>query len=225
MDLTELIAAVETEGDGPLLRIAVAVDKSRELSRLGDHLVVHFVDEARAAGHSWAEIGEQLGVSKQAAQQRFVTRADLQFDRWTDRARQVLEGAQQEAAAMQHSWLGTEHILLGLFRVPGSVALQALGALAVTEQAVRDAVVAIIGPGPDPAKGPASFTPRAKRVLEMSLGKALELGHNYVGTEHIVLALVARDTGVAAQVLADLGVEEGRLRAEIVRILSGFAAS
>ena len=129
------------------------------------------------------------------------------FERFTDRARRVLVLAQEEARDLNHAFIGTEHILLGLIREGEGVAAKALDALGVTFDVVREKVEEAIGPNANPSPGSPPFTPRAKKVLELSLREALQLGHSYIGTEHMLLGLVREGDGVAAQVLNELGAD------------------
>ncbi len=146
------------------------------------------------------------------------------FERFTDRARRVYVLAHEEAKQLNHSYIGTEHVLLGLIHEGEGVAVRALENLGVSLDVVREQVEDIIGRGLGPVPKHIPFTPRAKKVMELSLRVALELGHNYIGTEHILLALVREGEGVAAQVLARTGVELGVVRQEVLRLLGGYAA-
>jgi ATP-dependent Clp protease ATP-binding subunit ClpC len=141
------------------------------------------------------------------------------FERFTDRARRVVVLAQEESRMLNHNYIGTEHILLGLVREGGGVAAQALAALNISLEAVRQQVEEIIGQGQATPSGHIPFTPRAKKVLELSLREALQLGHNYIGTEHILLGLIREGEGVAAQVLQQLGAGLDRARQEVIRLL------
>ncbi len=143
------------------------------------------------------------------------------FERFTDRARRVVVLAQEEARRLNHDYIGTEHVLLGLIHEGEGVAAKALESLDVSLEAVRSEVEAIIGRGPDIPTGHIPFTPRAKKVLELSLREALQLGHNYIGTEHIVLGLIREGEGVGAQVLTKLGATLGKVREEVIGLLSG----
>ncbi len=143
------------------------------------------------------------------------------FERFTDRARRVLVLAQEEARDLNHAFIGTEHILLGLIREGEGVAAKALDALGVTFDVVREKVEEAIGANTNPSPGSPPFTPRAKKVLELSLREALQLGHSYIGTEHMLLGLVREGEGVAAQVLNDLGAEMGRVRTQVIQMMSG----
>jgi ATP-dependent Clp protease ATP-binding subunit ClpC len=144
------------------------------------------------------------------------------FERFTDRARRVVVLAQEEARMLDHNYIGTEHILLGLIQEEEGVGSRALQALGVTLEAVRGHVEEIVGRGPATPTGHIPFTPRAKKVLELSLREALQLGHNYIGTEHILLGLIREGEGVAAQVLQKLGADLNRVRQTVIQLLSGY---
>ena len=144
------------------------------------------------------------------------------FERFTDRARRVVVLAQEEARLLNHSYIGTEHILLGLIHEGEGVAAKALESLSISLDAVRAQVEEIIGQGGSSPSGHIPFTPRAKKVLELSLREALQLGHNYIGTEHILLGLIREGEGVAAQVLVKLGADLSRVRQQVIQLLSGY---
>jgi hypothetical protein len=146
------------------------------------------------------------------------------FERFTDRARRVIVLAQEEARLLNHSYIGTEHILLGLIHEEEGVGALALTSLGISLEAARAQVEEIIGQGKDAPTGHIPFTPRAKKVLELSLREALQLGHNYIGTEHILLGLIREGEGVAAQVLVELGAGLDRVRAQVIELLAGYAA-
>src|SRR6476659_6564725 len=145
------------------------------------------------------------------------------FERFTDRARRVVVLAQEEARLLNHSYIGTEHILLGLIHEGEGVAAKALESLGISLEAVRSQVEEIIGQGGSSPSGHIPFTPRAKKVLELSLREALQLGHNYIGTEHILLGLIREGEGVAAQVLVKLGADLSRVRQQVIQLLSGYS--
>src|SRR5256886_108520 len=147
------------------------------------------------------------------------------FERFTDRARRVVVLAQEEARMLNHNYIGTEHILLGLIHEGEGVAAKALESLGISLEAVRQQVEEIIGQGQQAPSGHIPFTPRAKKVLELSLREALQLGHNYIGTEHILLGLIREGEGVAAQVLVKLGADLSRVRQQVIQLLSGYAGS
>ena len=144
------------------------------------------------------------------------------FERFTDRARRVVVLAQEEARGLNHNYIGTEHILLGLIHEGEGVASKALESLGISLEAVREQVQEIIGQGQQAPTGHIPFTPRAKKVLELSLREALQLGHNYIGTEHILLGLIREGEGVAAQVLVKLGADLSRVRQQVIQLISGY---
>ncbi|MGC1206830.1 MAG: ATP-dependent Clp protease ATP-binding subunit [Ornithinimicrobium sp.] len=144
------------------------------------------------------------------------------FERFTDRARRVVVLAQEEARMLNHNYIGTEHILLGLIHEGEGVAAKALESLGISLDAVREQVQEIIGQGQQSPTGHIPFTPRAKKVLELSLREGLQLGHNYIGTEHILLGLIREGEGVAAQVLVKLGADLNRVRQQVIQLLSGY---
>jgi ATP-dependent Clp protease ATP-binding subunit ClpC len=146
------------------------------------------------------------------------------FERFTDRARRVVVLAQEEARMLNHNYIGTEHILLGLIHEGDGVAARALTSLDISLDAVRLQVEEIIGRGRAATAGHIPFTPRAKKVLELALREALQLGHNYIGTEHILLGLIREGEGVAAQVLEKLGADLNRVRQTVIQLLSGYTA-
>jgi len=234
VNLNELIEAVEDSGTtDPLDRVAAAAAIKDQVAALGDELVDHFVGQARAAGCSWTQIGEALGVTRQAAQQRSrgpmarllqrLTRGA--FTRFTPRAKAAVIAAQQVAVDRRHDAVDTEHLLLGLFAGDdGNVAVTALGRLGVDRAAVERAVDERVKPGSVVVTGHVPFTDRAKKTLELTLREALRMGHNYIGCEHIVLALRRVEDGLAAQILAGLGVTYADLEAAVREILRPGAA-
>src|SRR5680860_379797 len=143
------------------------------------------------------------------------------FERFTERARQVVVLAQEEARTLKHNYIGTEHILLGLLREEEGLAARVLESLEITVERVRSQVVRIVGSGEEVTSGQIPFTPRAKKVLELALREALSLGHNYIGTEHILLGLVRENEGVAARILLDFDADSDKIRNEVIRMLSG----
>jgi ATP-dependent Clp protease ATP-binding subunit ClpC len=144
------------------------------------------------------------------------------FERFTDRARRVVVLAQEEARMLSHGYVGTEHILLGLIREGDGYAARALESLGISLDTVRQQVEEIIGRGQQAPPGHIPFTPRAKKVLELSLRESLQLGHNYIGTEHILLGMLREGDGVAAQVLVRLGADLNRVREQVIRLLHGY---
>jgi ATP-dependent Clp protease ATP-binding subunit ClpA len=147
------------------------------------------------------------------------------FERFTERARQVVVLAQEEARGLKHNYIGTEHLLLGLLREQEGLAARVLESLDITVERVRAEVERIIGPGEELTEGQVPFTPRAKKVLELALRECKSLGHNYIGTEHILLGLARENEGVAARILVDFDADSEKIRNEIIRVLSDPGAS
>ena len=215
--LDDLIAAVHaTHPDGDALtHLSDAVLVAEQLTDNADRLIGHFVDQARRAGASWTEIGSSMGVSKQAAQKRFVPRSSLEvpelgnWSRFTDRARRALASAQRLAGAAQFEEVQPGHILLGLLADPEGVAGRVLAAQAPLDR-IGAAVTTTLGTGTHDHQGETvPFSPDARRVLAITLREALRLGHNYVGTEHILLALL-QDEGPLLAALTGAGVTRER---------------
>jgi ATP-dependent Clp protease ATP-binding subunit ClpC len=144
------------------------------------------------------------------------------FERFTDRARRVVVAAQGEARALGHDYIGTEHLLLGLIHEGDGMAARALESLGIGAEGLRERVVGIVGTGQHAVTTHIPFTPEAKQVLRLALSEALRFGHNYIGTEHVLLGLIQEKDGVAAQVLADAGADLRRVRAEVVRLLAEY---
>jgi Clp amino terminal domain, pathogenicity island component len=221
--LDHLRRAVEARGPhaSTLDALGAAVAVADEMRVAADELLDGYVGRCRAEGCSWAEIGEAFGISKQAAQQRFVAGpSGGPMTGLTDRARHVLVHAQKEARSLGHNYLGTEHLLLGLLRERAGLAARALGVLDVSADAVRAHVVEMIGRGDGVESGPIQFTPRSKKVLELAHRESKRLRHPCAGTEHMLLAIVAEGEGVAAKILAALGAGDERVYAEIGAMLS-----
>jgi ATP-dependent Clp protease ATP-binding subunit ClpC len=146
------------------------------------------------------------------------------FERFTERAREVVVLAQDEARALKHNYIGTEHILLGLLREEEGLAARVLEGLDITVEEVREQVKRLVGQGDEEiVTGQIPFTPRAKKVLELALREALSLGHNYIGTEHVLLGVVRENQGVAARILLDFDADAEKIRTEIIRMLPGTA--
>ena len=162
-------------------------------------------------------------LTVQSRPSRYKATGGSVFERFTDRARRVVVLAQEEARLLNHNYIGTEHILLGLIHEGEGVAAKALESLGISLEAVRSQVEEIIGQGGSSPSGHIPFTPRAKKVLELSLREALQLGHNYIGTEHILLGLIREGEGVAAQVLVKLGADLSRVRQQVIQLLSGYS--
>jgi len=221
--LTELIGSVEADAPSPepLAHLATASATAAELVETTDALLGHFVDRCRSVGHTWAEISVALGVTKQAAHKRYSA-MPRDLSRFTNRARQAMSGSFEAARGLGHAFVGTEHVLLGLFP-PGGIAATLLAESGLTEAGVAERVRAHTPRG-DAGPADPPFTPRAAGLYGGALSEALALGHNYIGTEHLVLALFRDPEGLAAQILADVGATHDGYRAKIVEILSGFTS-
>jgi hypothetical protein len=235
MNLDELIGAVEDGNDEPLDRISAAAALKDQIEQLGDELLDHFVKDARDAGCSWTQIGEALGVTRQAAQQRHGGLLGRiveglkagKFQRFTKRARAAVVASQTAARDRQHDAVETEHLLLGLFAADEDdvgVAVVALANLGVDRATVEREVEQRMPSGERPVRGHIPFSAQSKKTLELALREALRLGHNYIGTEHIVLALRRVEEGGAAQIMAERGVTYRRLQTTVVGILSSMTA-
>lgn len=235
MTLDELIAQTraETHSLEPLELLAGAARGQQQLADLGEKLLDYFVQEARAAGCSWSQIGTALGVSKQAAQQRHSALRSLSgkfvggvkapsgamFKRFTARARRTIVLAQEEARLLDHDQLGTEHLLLGLLAEGEGIGAQALAGTRITLDAARASVEEITGRGQKMPNGHVRFSPGAKEVLKLALREALELGHNYLGTEHLLLGLLKEGEGVGMQVLLAANGQPDQLRVTVLTLL------
>jgi hypothetical protein len=232
IDLDELISSVESSTEDVLDRVSAAALLKDQFEQTADDLLDHFVAQARSEGRSWTQIGEALGVTRQAAQQRHSGLVDRLVarlkgglsQRFTPRARTTVIEAQAAARERHHDYIGTEHVLLGLFAEGDeNIAVRALARMGVDRAAVEHLVDVRVPAGPRdaPVEGHIPFTPLAKAVLERAFDEALALGHNYIGTEHILLGLHRVEDGVAAQVLAEAGVAYDDLRSTIVALLLG----
>ena len=204
-----------------LVQLSQASKTVSDLEQVGDALLGHFVDQCRRGGHSWSEISNALGVSKQAAHKRFTFDAPT-FERFTDRARMVLGQSETEAHRLGHGFVGTEHILLALFDATGGLAIRVLDAVGISKSTVEEHVLELIKQGTASEEGKLPFTPRAKAVLRGAAQVALQLGHNYIGTEHLLLGLFGDEDSVAAKVLRDLGADHDVVRDRTLELLAGY---
>ena len=221
--LDGLIRDVQSQSDDLLEQLELAAHRAADLTELSDSLLSHFVDQCRKSGKTWAEIGEHLGVTRQAVQKRFVSGLQaVAFERFTDRARRAVGQAQVEATALNHNYVGTEHQLLALFDTAGGISEVVLAELGVTHDTIRRAVLKQIGLGQSPVSGLLPFTPRATKVLEEAVIQAAELGHNYVGTEHLLLAMYRGQDGLAKQLLEKQGASRDAVRNKVIEKLAGF---
>ena len=219
--LDDLIDAITKVASEPLDQLSSAVLSADALGDVADHLIGHFVDRARRSGASWTDIGRSMGVTKQAAQKRFVPKdpdPSQGFGRFTPRARNVVVTAQNEAHAAHNDRIGTVHLVLGLVAESKGLAALAIAAQDVTLDAIREAATAAVPPaaGTTPALVP--FDADAKKVLELTSREALRLGHNYVGTEHVLLALLEVEDG--SGLLSDLGLTKDRVDTVVAETLA-----
>jgi ClpA/ClpB-like protein len=208
---------------------------SEHLDELADHLIGHFVDQARKAGASWTEIGQSMGVTKQAAQKRFVPKAAEwpeesdeaglhaalteafrahPFSRFTLRAKGSIKAAAEEARERRHDHVYPEHIALGLLHEPEGLAALAIEALGVPLDSARDALAATLAATvtEEPVTGKIPFTPRSKKIMELAVREALKMGHNYIGTEHLLLGVLEDEERAGVATLTGLGVTPSRAR-------------
>ncbi|MFI0998749.1 Clp protease N-terminal domain-containing protein [Streptomyces galbus] len=224
-DLIDAIKKVHTE---PLEQLQDAVIAADHLGDVADHLVGHFVDQARRSGASWTDIGRSMGVTRQAAQKRFVPKesADLDphqgFARYTPRARNVVVSAHNEAQSAGATEGLPEHLVLGLLAEPEGLAARALTAQGVSLDAVRDAATAALPPAAEDAPELVPYGQDAKKVLELTFREALRLGHNYVGTEHLLLALLEHENG--SGVLSGLGIDKAATERYVAEALARLVA-
>jgi Clp amino terminal domain, pathogenicity island component len=222
--LQELIDAVRADaaGDEALVQLSQASKTVSDLEEVGDALLGHFVDQCRRSGHSWSEISGALGVSKQAAHKRFTFDAAPTFERFTERARNVLGQSEQEARRLGHGFVGTEHILLALVEINDGLGAKVLDEAGISKAMVEGEVLERIKPGTSAEESRLPFTPRAKAVLRSAAEEALRLGHNYVGTEHILLGLLCDEDSVAARVLLDLNANYEVIRDRTLELLAEY---
>ena len=235
--LDDLISYITNQDGTALDHVSAAVRISEYLDELADHLIGHFVDQARRSGASWTEIGHSMGVTKQAAQKRFVPKGSVQFEgipagpgqklgeRFTDRAKRVETTARQLAIKHRNEEVLPEHVVLAMLREPESLAAKAITALGVSAEAASEALVAAL---PPPAAGElvedVRFGPRSKHALKLALREALTLGHNYIGTEHLLLGVVKEEEGQGGGALTRLGLTDQRVREWLIPELAKLAA-
>ena len=242
VSLDTLITFVKVQRpDGSALdNLSDAMAVAQQLGEQADHLIGHFVDQARRSGASWSQIGASMGVTKQAAQQRFVPRGGPakgpwipgDFSRFTQRARAVLVAAEDHAKAADSAMIGSDHLALGLFAEPEGLAAQAIAALGVSEQQVRAALgqpdtqpeqAQPSGGADTPASG-VPVGPGATAALRGAIRCALRMGHNYIGTEHILIGLVDEDDATASA-LAGLGLGKSAVERQILAQIAAVQAA
>ncbi|MEU9573296.1 Clp protease N-terminal domain-containing protein [Streptomyces massasporeus] len=221
--LDDLIAAIKKVHEEPLDQLQDAVIAADHLGDVADHLIGHFVDQARRSGASWTDIGKSMGVTRQAAQKRFVPKesADLDpsqgFSRYTLPARNVVMTAHSESKAARNAEGVPEHLVLGLLAEPEGLAAKAIVAQGVPLDTVREAATAALPPAVDEVPELVPYGQAAKKVLELTFREALRLGHNYIGTEHILLALLEHENGEG--VLSGLGIGKEQTERYVAAVL------
>lgn len=232
--LDELIEAIKKVHPDALDQLSDAVLAAEHLDEIADHLIGHFVDQARRTGASWTDIGKSMGVTKQAAQKRYTTKAadqpsDLDpndgFSRFTPRARNVVMASQNEARAAGNPEIRPAHLVLGLLAEPAGIAAKAVLAQGVSLDSVRAAATATLPTAVDAAAVPAliPYDAQARKVLELTFREALRLGHNYIGTEHLLLALLELENGSGP--LSGLGVDKTAADAHIADAVAAAVAA
>jgi hypothetical protein len=230
--LDDLIEAIKKVHPEALEQLSDAVVAAEHLGDVADHLIGHFVDQARRSGASWTDIGRSMGVTRQAAQKRFVSKdtggaPDLDpsqgFSRFTPRARNVLMVAQEEARTAGNNQVGPEHLVLGLLSEPAALGATAITAQGVSPETVRQTVTAALPPATDDVPALIPYDARAKKALELTFRQALRMGHNYIGTEHILLALLELEDGTG--LLTGLGIDKATAEAGIEDAVAAAVAA
>jgi len=238
--LDDLIGYITNRDGTALDHVSAAVRASDYLGELADHLIGHFVDQARRSGASWTEIGQAMGVTKQAAQKRFVPKApdlteafsrilwgsgEKKSGRLTDRVKRAQVAARQEAIKRRNEQVLPEHVVLGLLTEPEGLAAKVMIALGVSAEAAREALTATLPPAVpgELLQGHIPFDSRSKTVLEYALREALRLGHNYIGTEHILLGVLEEEEDQGGGALTGLGLTTDRAREWLIPELKRLA--
>ncbi|MEU6481165.1 Clp protease N-terminal domain-containing protein [Streptomyces sp. NPDC047017] len=225
--LDDLISAIKKVHQEPLEQLQDAVIAADHLGEVADHLIGHFVDQARRSGASWTDIGASMGVTRQAAQKRFVPKESTAldpsqggFDRYTPRAQHVVMEAHDAARAAGSREGLPAHLVLGLLTEPGGLAGKAIEHQGVSLETVREAATAALPPASPDVPELVPYGPAAKKALELTFREALRLGHNYIGTEHILLALLELENGDG--VLSGAGLDKARTEEYVVTTLAEF---
>jgi Clp amino terminal domain, pathogenicity island component len=227
-ELIKFTLSRHPDGDA-LQHLTDAVAASEQLGEVADHLVGHFVDQARRAGASWTDIGHAMGVSKQAAQRRFVPRIDVvdlgaaEYERFTDRARRVVEAALAEARRSSHDAAGSLHLLVGLLTESEGLAARAIEVQGGSLEQVRGAATVLMGQrSAAHGDGEIPLGPDSIKALQLALREALRLGHNYIGTEHILLGILRDEKAAAATALKGLGITREGTERWVLAALEGW---
>lgn len=230
--LDDLIEAIKEVHSDVLDQLSDAVIAADHLGEVADHLIGHFVDQARRSGASWTDIGKSMGVTKQAAQKRFVPKDPGRqaamdpgqgFSRFTLRARNVVMAAQNEARAAGNDEIRPEHLALGLLAEPEALAAKAIVAQGVPLDTVRQTATAALPPAADQVPDLIPYDAQAKKALELTFREALRMGHNYIGTEHILLALLEHENGEG--VLTEAGIGKAAAEADIAEALAAIQSA
>ena len=224
--LDDLIEAITTVHPEPLDQLTDAMLAAEHLGDVADHLIGHFVDQARRSGASWTDIGRSMGVTKQAARKRFVPKdpgtPDLDpndgFSRYTPRARRAVMASHEAAQTAGNDEVVPAHLVLGLLSEPHALAFGALTSAGATADAVRDAAVAVLPARVDDPPALVPYSDQGKKALELTFREALRLGHNYIGTEHLLLALLELEDGAGP--LHDVGVDKAAVEAYVTDALA-----
>ena len=238
MGLDDLISFIMSQDGTALDHVSAAVRISEYLGEVADSLIGHFVDQARRSGASWTEIGQSMGVTKQAAQKRFVPKGSVQFEgipsgpgekfgeRFTDRARMAEGAARKLAFKHRNREILPEHVALAMLRDQEGMAARAIAALGVSVEAASEALAAALPPAAAGELVPEDvrFGPRSKHVLKLAVHEALSLGHNYIGTEHLLLGVIKEEEAQGGGALTGLGLTEKRVREWLIPELALLAA-
>jgi len=225
--LDELITTIKKVHSDALDQLSDAVLAAEHLGEVADHLIGHFVDQARRSGASWTDIGKSMGVTKQAAQKRFVLRAETTtldpsggFERFTPRARNAVVAAQNAAHEAGNNEITPDHLMLGVLNDPEALVTKLLRAQRVDPESLRDAIT--LPPAADKMPALIPFSGTARKALELTFREALRLGHNYIGTEHVLLALLELEDGSGS--LHQAGVDKDRVETDLAAMLKSLAA-
>ena len=225
--LDELITTIKKVHLDVLDQLSDAVLAAEHLGEVADHLIGHFVDQARRSGASWTDIGKSMGVTKQAAQKRFVLRAETTtldpssgFERFTPRARNAVVAAQNAAHEAGNNEVTPDHLILGVLNDPEALVTKLLRAQRIDPESLRDSIA--LPPAADKVPALIPFSGMARKALELTFREALRLGHNYIGTEHVLLALLELEDGSGA--LHQAGVDKDRAEADLAAVLKSMTA-
>ncbi|HVV13316.1 Clp protease N-terminal domain-containing protein [Amycolatopsis sp.] len=224
-DLIDSVKNKNPEADA-LQQLADAMLLAEQVGEVADHLIGHFVDQARRSGASWTDIGASMGVSKQAAQKRFVPKefsfedATAHFSRFTERARRVLVHSERSARGVGNEQIEPLHILLGLIGEREGLAAKAIEKFGGSPAVLGERITAALPPGGGELDVHIPFSPQSRKIIELTVREALRLGHNYVGTEHILLGLLEQGDNPAQKILVELGVTKDVVDGEIKAVLA-----